>query len=55
MCFFSKTSLAHGNKLLNQFVAVGLASMDDWNICKHQLIIEKIKKEEEKPNHRNHI
>jgi hypothetical protein len=55
MCFFSKTGLAHGNKFLSQFVSVGPASMDDWSICKHQLIIEKMKKEEEKPNHRNHI
>jgi hypothetical protein len=29
--------------------------MDNWSICKHQLIIEKMKKEEEKLNHINHI
>ena len=55
MCFFSKTGLTHGNKFLSQFVSVGPASMDAWSICKHQLIIEKMKKEEEKSNHKNHI
>jgi len=44
MCFFSKTSIVHGNKLLSQLVYVKPASMDDWSICKQQLIIEKMKK-----------
>jgi hypothetical protein len=34
MCFFSKTGIVHGNKLLSQLVYVELASMDDWSICK---------------------